>query len=172
MAIEIDFSNHASVLIMIKEAQESESDSRQAVREAKLFLTKRDGQWDAYAWEKLDGRFRGTFDMCTPIVDQISGEIDQSDFSLKVSPAGGESSMDTAKIYNGLIRNIKNISNAERVFNSASRSNVVGGFDAVEVVQDWVDGNTMDQDLINLYNAQSITKEVAQSHMTNPELLG
>ena len=31
---------------------------------------------------------------------------------------------------------------------------------------------TMDQDLINLYNAQSITKEVAQSHMTNPELLG
>lgn len=31
---------------------------------------------------------------------------------------------------------------------------------------------TMDQDLINLYNAQTITKEVAQSHMTNPELLG
>ena len=31
---------------------------------------------------------------------------------------------------------------------------------------------TMDQDLINLYNAQAITKEVAQSHMTNPELLG
>ena len=30
---------------------------------------------------------------------------------------------------------------------------------------------TMDQDLINLYNAETITKETAQSHMLNPELL-
>jgi len=148
MPIDIDFKDHTKVLVMIAEAQAANTDMRQGVRDAKLFLNKRDGQWDAYAWEKLEGRFRGTFDMCTPIVDQISGEIDQSDFSLIVSPAGGESSMDTAKIYNGLIRNIKNISNSEQVFNAASRSNVIGGFDAVEIVQDWVDGNTMDQDLI------------------------
>ena len=148
MATDIDFSKHANVLNMITEAQDSNSDMRQGVRDAKLFLNKRDGQWDPYAINKMNGRFRGTFDMCTPIVDQISGEIDQSDFSLKVAPISGESSMDTAKVYNGLIRNIKNISNFEQVSNSASRSNVIGGFDAVEVIQDYVDGNTMDQDLI------------------------
>lgn len=148
MSIDIDFSKHNNVLIMIKEAQESESDARQAVMDAKLFITKRDGQWDTYAWGKLDGRFRGTFDMCTPIVDQISGEIEQSDFSLNVSPSGGESSMDTAKVYNGLIRNIRNISNADAVFNDASRSNVIGGFDAWEVVQKFIDGDSFDQDLI------------------------
>jgi hypothetical protein len=148
MAIDIDFSKHSNVLVMISEAQDATTEQRQAVRDAKLFLNKRDGQWDPYAWEKMNGRFRGTFDMCTPIVDQISGEIEQSDFSLNVSPSGGDSSIDTAKTYDGLIRNIRNISNADEVFNSASRSNVIGGFDAVEVVQEFIDGDSFDQDLI------------------------
>ena len=148
MATDIDFNKHSNVLIMVSEAQDAETDSRQASRDAKLFLNKRDGQWDPYAWQKMEGRFRGTFDMCTPIVDQISGEIDQSDFSLNVSPSGGDSSIDTAKTYDGLIRNIRNISNADAVFNDASRSNVIGGFDAVEIVQEFIDGDSFDQDLV------------------------
>jgi len=148
MAIDIDFTKHDNVLVMISEAQDATTDARQAVRDAKLFLNKRDGQWDPYAWQKLEGRYRGTFDMCTPIVDQISGEIEQSDFSLNVSPSGGDSSIDVAKTYNGLIRNIRNVSNADSVFNDASRSNVIGGFDAVEVVQEFIDGDSFDQDLI------------------------
>jgi hypothetical protein len=148
MAIDIDFNNHSNVLVMISEAQNATTDARQAVRDAKLFLNKRDGQWDPYAWDKMEGRFRGTFDMCTPIVDQISGEIEQSDFSLNVSPSGGDSSIDVAKTYAGLIRNIRNISNADSVFNDASRSNVIGGFDAVEVVQEFIDGDSFEQDLI------------------------
>lgn len=148
MSIDIDFSNHGNVLVMVSEAQDATTDARQAVRDAKLFLNKRDGQWDPYAWQKMEGRFRGTFDMCTPIVDQISGEIEQSDFSLNVSPSGGDSSIDTAKTYDGLIRNIRNISNADAVFNDASRSNVIGGFDAVEVVQEFIDGDSFEQDLI------------------------
>ncbi len=90
MAIDIDFTKHSNVLVMIAEAQDATTDARQATRDAKLFLNKRDGQWDPYAWSKMEGRFRGTFDMCTPIVDQISGEIGQSDFSLNVSTRGGE----------------------------------------------------------------------------------
>jgi len=148
MAIDIDFSKHNNVLVMISEAQDATRDQRQAVRDAKLFLNKRDGQWDPYAWQKMKGHFRGTFDMCTPIVDQISGEIEQSDFSLNVSPSGGDSSIDVAKIYDGLIRNIRNVSNADAVFNDASRSNVIGGFDAVEVVQEFIDSDSFDQDLL------------------------
>lgn len=143
----IDFNDHDEVIAALTEAQDAEQDMRQQARDAKLFLTKRDGMWDPYAITKMDGRFRGTFDLCTPIVDQISGEIEQSDFTLNVSPSGGEASEDTAKTLNGLIRNIRNISNAENVFQSAGRSNVVAGFDAWEIVQDWVDGDTFDQDL-------------------------
>ncbi len=147
MSVDINFKEHSNVLQMVKEAQDAESDQRDAVRESKLFIYKRDGQWDPYSWQKLDGRFRGTFDMCTPIVDQISGEIDQSDFTIKVSPSGGEASTATAKTLNGMIRNIRNISNAEQVFSQASRSNVIGGFDAWEIVQDWIDADAFDQDL-------------------------
>jgi len=147
MSVDIDFSDHGKVLIMIAEAQDAEQDQREAAREAKLFIYKRDGQWDPYAIEKLTGRFRGTFDMVTPIVDQIAGEIEQSDFTLRVSPSGGDSSKDTAKILDGLIRNIRNISNAETVFEQAGRANVISGFDAWEVVQDFVDGDSFDQDL-------------------------
>jgi len=96
----------------------------------------------------MDGRFRGTFDMCTPIVDQISGEIDQSDFTLRVSPSGGDgSSKQNAKTLDGLIRNIRNISNAETTFNQAGRSNIICGYDCWEVVSDWIDGDSFDQDL-------------------------
>lgn len=143
-----NFKDHSKVLNEIKKAQEAETDMRQDARDAKLFLNKTDGQWDPYAIEKMEGRYRGTFDMCTPIVDNISGEIEESDFSLKVSPSGGDSSVDVAKTYNGLIRNIRNISNADTIFNEASRSNVVCGFDAWEVVQEYIDGNSFDQDLI------------------------
>ncbi len=148
MSVNKDFNDHSKVLLMISEAQDATTDARQAVRDAKLFLNKRDGQWDPYAWEKLEGRYRGTFDMCTPIVDQISGEIEESDFSLNISPSGGDSSVSTAKTFDGLVRNIRNISNAETVFNAASRSNVIGGFDAVEIVQEYIDADSFDQDLI------------------------
>jgi len=147
MPINQDYSKISDVLIMIQKSQDAEQEQRERVREAKRFITEVDGQWDDYAVQKMDGRFRGTFDMCTPIIDGIAGEIEQSDFTLRVSPSGGEASKDTAKTLDGIIRNIRNISNAEDVFNSAGRSNVTGGFDAWEIVQDWVDGDTFDQDL-------------------------
>ena len=148
MAADIDFSKHSNVLKMVSEAQDANDDMREQCREAKLFLNKRNGQWDPDSWSKLEGRFRGTFDMCTPIVKHISGEIEQSDYSLNVSPAGGDSSIEVAKTYDGLIRNIKNVSNADAVFNAASHSNVIGGFDAVEVVDEFIDGDSFDTSLI------------------------
>lgn len=151
-----NYSDHAEVLIMLQKSQDAEQDQREKVREANRFLTRRDGQWDDYAINKMDGRFRGTFDMCTPIVDGIAGEIEQSDFTIRVSPSGGEASKDTAKTLDGLIRNIRNISNAEDTFNTMGRGNVIGGFDCCEIVQDFVDGDTFDQDLFVRYVPNSV----------------
>ena len=61
--VDIDFSkHHANVLKMVSEAQDANDDMREQCREAKLFLNKRNGQWDPDSWNKLEGRFRGTFD--------------------------------------------------------------------------------------------------------------
>ena len=151
-----DFSKHSDVLDMVSKAQEAEYDIRENARTAKSFLIDPDGQWDDDARSKMADSYRGTFDMCNPIVDGISGEIEQSDFTIKVSPAGGASSMDTAKTLNGLIRNIRNMSNAEEVFSRASRNNVMQGFDAWEVVQEFVDDDSFDQDLLIKYVPNSI----------------
>lgn len=143
----LDYEDLESIKEELRKSQGAEEDQRNAAREAKLFIVKRDGQWDPYVWNKMDGRYRGTFDMCTPVVDQISGEMDEADFSLTISPSGGESSEDTARVFNGLVRNIRNISNADDVFNSVARSNIVGGFDCFEIVQDYVEADSFDQDL-------------------------
>ena len=44
MPVDIDFTKHDKVLAMIAESQEANKDQRDAAREAKLFLNKRDGQ--------------------------------------------------------------------------------------------------------------------------------
>lgn len=146
----LDFDNLNDVMSALKSSQDAEEDNRERVRESHHFIDKRDGQWEPSIVSRMSkaGRPRYTFDKCNPIVDQIAGEIQQADFSIKVRPAGGESDDDTADTYDGLIRNIRNISNAEHVFNEAARSMVTGGIDGWEVVQEFVNSDSFDQDLV------------------------
>lgn len=144
----IDFNNHKDIISAIKTVQEAEEDIRQQARDCQLFVYKKDGQWDPYAVQKMQGRFRGTFDMCMPVVDQVSGEIDEADFTLRIRPASGDASKEVAKVMSGLVRNIRNISNFDDgIIPRIGRSILVGGFSAVEVVPDYIDADTFDQDL-------------------------
>lgn len=145
--MELDYNEHGDIITALKEAQEAETDQREASREAHHFIDKRDGQWEPDVIQRMKGKPRYTFDKCNPIVDQIAGEIEQADFSIKVRPSGGEASEDTADVLDGLIRNIRNISNADHIFNQGARNMITGGFDAWEVVQDWADADSFDQDL-------------------------
>jgi hypothetical protein len=142
-----DYEKHESVLLMIKQSQDAEREQREQAKEAKRFVTVRGAQWDKGSAEKMEGRFRGTFDMCSPIIDQIAGEIEQTDFAIRVSPAGGEATKEKAKLLDGIVRNIRNISNFQDSLNACGRANVISGFDCFEIVQDWVDADTFDQDL-------------------------
>ena len=150
MAVEQDFSDHNKVLLMIAEAQDAEEDQRNLVEDQKVFILEPDGQWDdKYIKDMSDsGKYRGTFDQVSPILDQITGEMDQSEFAIEVSPAGGDATEETAKLYSGLIRNIENISNADQIYSAIGESVVMAGYDGFEVVQEFIDANTFDQDLI------------------------
>ena len=142
-----DFTKHEDVLIDLTAIQDAENDMREAGREAQLFLHKRDGQWETDVLNDPN-RPRYTFDMTGPLIDQIAGEIEQSDFSIRVLPAGGDASKDTAKILDGLIRNIQNVSGADEIYDQSARYMVEAGFDAWEIKQKFVDGNSFDQDLV------------------------
>jgi len=142
------YTKHDEILKLLSEAQEADQDNRDAVLEAQWFIEKADGQWEPEWWERNAGKPRYTFDMTSPIVDQIAAEIEQADFDIKVSPSGGDSSKKTAAVYDGMIRNIENISGASDIYSHAGRNMVATGIDGWRVVQEYVDSDSFDQDLV------------------------
>lgn len=148
MAIEHDFTDHGKVLRLIEEAQDAEQRQRELVEEQKLFVLEKDGQWETRFLNSFKGRYRGTFDQVSPILEQITGEMEASEFAIEVNPAGGDSTEDTAATYAGIIRNIENISNAKQIYSQTGASMVMAGLDGFEIVQQHIDANTFDQDLV------------------------
>lgn len=147
-AYEAPYADVSEVLSMLEKAQGAEHDMREMAREAVLFVTKRDGQWEPFWWHNNTNRPRYTFDVTSPIVKQITGELSQSDFDIRVSPAGGDATKEVALTYDGLIRNIENISQAKTTYNQAAKAMVVCGVAGWRVKQAFADDNSFDQDLI------------------------
>lgn len=144
----MNFDDHKLCLERLKKAQEADHDNRERAREAHAFVDTRGGQWEQKWWETNDGKPRYTFDLVNPIIDQVAGDIERQDFDISVSPAGGDASEDVAEVYDGIVRNIENISDAVSVYNTATRNAIIGGIDGWRVTQRYVDDNSFDQDLI------------------------
>ena len=147
LSYKADYEEHQDVIDLLSKCQMADKDNRERVREAHLFLDKRDGQWEPYWWHSNESKPRYTFDMVNPIVDQVASEIEQSDYDIRVSPAGGNATKDIAMAYDGIIRNIEQLSNAKTVYAQSARNMVIGGMDGWRVVQKYVDDNSFDQDL-------------------------
>lgn len=139
---------HADCQKLLKEAQNTEKDNRDRMREADHFLNKRDGQWEPDIIRRFDKKPRYTLDECNPIVDDIMGEMEQMDFDIRVTPSGNDASKDTANVYEGIIRTIENLSNASFVYKRSARNMVAYGMDAWRVVADYRDDDSFQQDLI------------------------
>jgi hypothetical protein len=151
------FKTQHECITALKDVQETEHDNREQVREADLFLNKRDGQWEPAIVQAFSGKPRYTFDECNPIVDEIMGSIEARDFNIRVSPAGDDASMDLARAYEGIIRHIENISTAtKKVYNPAARIMVGTGFSAIRIITGFRDDNSFQQDLLltHVKNAQ------------------
>lgn len=148
LAYKDKYDDHQSVLNLLSSCQEADHDNRENAREAHLFIDKRDGQWEPYWYNTNQGKPRYTFDNVNPIIDQISSEIEQADYDIRVTPAGGNATKDVAATYDGIIRNIENISNAKQIYSQAARGMVTGGFDAWRVCHKYADDNSFDQDIM------------------------
>lgn len=143
-----DFEDITVVNNKLTDAQEVEVDNRQYARDAHLFLDKGDGQWDPYFLQQRLDTPCYTIDQTSPIVDQIAGEMAQADFDIQVRPSGGDASKEDAKILDGLVRNIENVSNATHVFNHAARNMITAGIDGWRVATRHINDDSFDQDLM------------------------
>jgi len=117
------YEEHQSVVNLLSSCQQTESDNRDNAREAHLFVDKKDGQWEPQWWTSNVDKPRYTFDQVSPIVSQISSEIEQADFDIRVSPSGGDATKDIAMTYDGIIRNVENLSSAKQIYAQACRGN-------------------------------------------------
>ena len=143
-----DYDSHQTVINLMTAAQQADHDNREKAREAHLFVDKRDGQWEPYWWNNNAGKPRYTFDMVNPIVDQVTAEIEQSDFDIKVSPQSGPASKETAMVLDGLIRNIESMSRAKEIYINAGRGMATAGYDGWMVSHKYADEESFDQDLV------------------------
>ena len=142
------FASHSWMLERLHEAQEADKDNREQGRECQDFVDKRDGQWEENWWSNCDGKPRYTFDLVSPILDQVQASVAKSDFDIRVIPASGQASKETAKTFDGLVRNIEAISNAREAYMAASKKSVKVGIGGWCVTQDYVEGDSFDQDLL------------------------
>ena len=131
---------------MVVESQEQEKNERESSGEQRTFML--NTMWDDKIKAAMARRYLGEFDQITPILDQITGEMTNSEFAINVSPAGGGATESTAETYAGLIRNIENISNADQIYSAVGETMVMCGLDGFEIVQKFLDANTFDQDLV------------------------
>ena len=143
----LDYEDHGKVLIAVGEVQDSESDMRDRVGACSYFLETDDGQWEPSIVANMGKRPRYTDDRCNPIVDSIAGEMEQNEFAIRIKSTGSNGSEETAETIEGLIRNIQNISGASLVYSAVSRSLVGTGLGGIEIVPDYLDADTIDQDL-------------------------
>ena len=143
----VDYEDFEKMSAERLKSQDVNDDMRDSARDQIYFVEKKDGQWDPEVVLNMSGKPRYTDDRCNPILDSICGEIEDNDFAIKISPSSGASSEGNAEIFEGLIRNIENISTAHLTYSSMARMMVTCGMSGVEIEQDWIDGDSYDQDL-------------------------
>lgn len=139
---------HKDAIQFLRAAQAAQRDMRRNAREAQDFVNKRDGQWEDQIIRRFKGKPRYTDDRTNPIVNQIVGELDSAEFGIKIRPSGGEATQDNAKVLDGLIRNIRNISKFDQTKEQAGRNTVEAGLSGWEIDHDYCDEMSFDQDLI------------------------
>lgn len=139
---------HSQNLEKLRDAQSTDRDNREKVREADMFVNKRDGQWDPYIVNRMGNKPRYTFDHCNAILDDIIGEMEAQDFAAVVSPNGGGASEKDAKLRAGMIRNLQSQCKAKYVYKDSARVMVGTGLDGWRVKTGYREDFSFQQDLL------------------------
>lgn len=78
---------------------------------------------------------------------QITNDAKQNKPSIKVNPTGGGATYESAEIFEGVVRHIEYISNAQVAYDTATKFQVAGGLGYWRVVTDYVDDESFDQEI-------------------------
>jgi hypothetical protein len=130
-------------------ASEHEADNRREAEDDLKFA--RDGiQWpEAIRREReLDGRPCLTINKLPPIIRQVVNDGRQNRPAIIVHPADSDADPETAEIFNGLIRNIEQSSDADVAYDTALDFAVSGGFGYFRINLAYSNDDSFEQDIV------------------------
>ena len=128
-------------------AAEAEAKVRDAALDDLKFLA--GDQWpdNIQTSRTIDGRPCLTINRLPSIKRQITNEQRQQRPSIQVNPVGSKSDVDVAEVEQGIIRHIEVISDAEIAYDTGFEMMVTGGFGYWQVITDYVDDQSFDQEI-------------------------
>jgi hypothetical protein len=124
------------------------AENREGFKNAIRFVS--GAQWDDRLKAARDSQQRPclTMDRLGTHINQVVNDQRQSKPAIKVHPVDDVSDVETAEIYNGVIRNIEHMSNAPMVYETASFTQVAGGIGAWRILTQYCDEQSFDQDIV------------------------
>lgn len=135
-----------------KRAQDWEGDFRKLYTEdVKFANADGDNRWQ---WSDTITKDRDlankpclTINKTKPIVVSLSNESRQNQPSARIKPVGERVSFKAAQVWEGIIRHIEYISNAQSHYSKAKESQLEGGIGYWKIAHDYVDDESFDQEL-------------------------
>lgn len=103
-------------------------------------------QWDEHLTKKRRNRPCYEFNRIRQLIRRVTGQQLKNKPNIKVR-ATEDNDVDTAEIYNGLIKNIEVQSNAEEAYDTAFQWACGGGFGVIRVVSEYENDQSFDQKL-------------------------
>lgn len=138
---------HSEAITRFDECQTREQQQRTLAVDDLRFRNEHDGQWDDASIEKRKDQPRFTINRIDPAVLQVVGDQRQNKLAIKVLPASGDADKDIAKIYEGLIRNIENKSQAGSIYDAAFEEGVTCGYGGWRLTTEYANQESFNQDI-------------------------
>jgi hypothetical protein len=96
---------------------------------------------------EAEGRLMLTINRLPQFLRQVTNPIREADLSIKTAPVDSKSDPKTAKVFDGLLKQIQYQSSAKAVYATACEHQTGCGIGWVRVCSDYVDDQTFDQEL-------------------------
>ena len=131
-----------------KIASEMESELRQEALEDLKFRAGDQWPQDIKSERDNDSKPCLVINRIPQFVRQVTNDQRQNRPSIKVHPVDDRADIDTAKVYQGLIRHIEANSNADIAYDKAFESAAIQGFGYFRIITDYVSPYSLEQEIL------------------------
>lgn len=129
------------------EAEESERENRKKAEEDLKFRIGEQWPSDVLRKRELAGRPALTINKIPQFVRQIANEMRQNKPAIRVYPVDDKADVETAKIYQGVVRNIEYCSNADVAYINAGEGAVEKGFGFFRIITEYANPMSFDLEI-------------------------